>query len=66
MITRWAAFVSVLGLLLMSNPAGAQAPGASPACKAGCEQRCQGTRLSKGECLLRCTNACMARTKGKK
>jgi hypothetical protein len=58
--------VAVLGVLLLPGSASAQAPGASEACKSACEQRCQGTRLSKGECLLRCTSRCPSANKKKK
>ena len=65
-MTRFSVLVAVLGMLLLPHSVSAQAPGASESCKSTCEQRCQGTRLSKGECLLRCTSRCPSANKKKK
>jgi len=59
MILKQSIFAVFTGLMLASYPAGAQVSGALEACKARCEQQaCQATRVSKGECALRCATRC--------
>lgn len=67
MTAQLSVLIAVFGLLVAaSSPTSAQVPGASAACKARCEQFCQSTRLSKGECMLRCTGRCADSGKKKK
>jgi hypothetical protein len=67
MIIRLSMVAVFAGLVLTSYPASAQVPGASEACKTRCEQQaCQATRLSKGECMLRCTSRCKDASSKKK
>jgi hypothetical protein len=66
MLMRLFTSIAVFGFVLAApHTAAAQVPGASPACKARCETVCKSiARVSKGECMLKCTGRC--RDGGKK
>ena len=68
MLMRLFASIAVFGFVLAApHTAAAQAPGASPVCMAHCETVCKSiTRVSKGECMLKCTGRCRDGGKKKK
>ena len=59
MIIRQSILAAFAALMLGSGPAVAQVSGAVETCSARCEQQaCQTSRISKGECRLRCATRC--------
>jgi hypothetical protein len=63
MIIRFSVAAALLGFALVIPSQPVLAQGAS--CSAGCAQRCQSSRISKGECEMRCKSICEAKRKKK-